>query len=118
MGARRHGRTREGTESAIPPRRGSVRDLTLAGSLTTANAWGLGRALQIGKLYRVDTHPQVVNGAWTREKAQAEFIKSWDTNKDNRIEKDEFFNYFEWVSAGIDSDDYFELVIRNVRHTR
>ena len=57
----------------------------------------------------------MVSGAWTREKAQAEFIKSWDTNKDNRIEKDEFFNYFEWVSAGIDSADYFELVIRNVR---
>lgn len=38
----------------------------------------------------------------------------WDTlKKDSRVSLQEFEDYYKDVSASIDDDDYFELVIRN-----
>ena len=41
-------------------------------------------------------------------------MKQWDTvDKDGRVTRDEFEVYYKDVSACIDDDDYFELMIRN-----
>jgi len=43
-----------------------------------------------------------------------EFMKLWDTQvQDGIVTIDEFFDYFKDVSASIDSDDYFALMMRN-----
>ncbi len=43
-----------------------------------------------------------------------EFMKKWDTqNADGIITLDEFIEYFKDVSASIDRDDYFELMMKN-----
>jgi hypothetical protein len=46
-----------------------------------------------------------------------EFMAQWDTKKkDNKVTPDEFEEYYADVSASIDRDDYFELMIRNAWH--
>mmetsp|Transcript_8830 Transcript_8830/g.6575 ORF Transcript_8830/g.6575 Transcript_8830/m.6575 type:complete len:95 (-) Transcript_8830:52-336(-) len=44
-------------------------------------------------------------------------MKQWDTiDKDGKVTREEFYVYFRDVSASIDTDDYFELMIRNAWH--
>ena len=45
-----------------------------------------------------------------------EFIKAWNKDGDSIITFDEFLEYYEDLSTPIDSDDYFELMIRNAWH--
>jgi hypothetical protein len=46
-----------------------------------------------------------------------DFMKQWDTVKrDGTVTLDEFEEYYKDVSASIDQDDYFELMIRNAWH--
>ena len=44
-------------------------------------------------------------------------MAQWDTNiRDNKVTLAEFEDYYKDVSASIDEDDYFELMIRNAWH--
>lgn len=46
-----------------------------------------------------------------------DFMKQWDTQqKDGKVSFQEFLDYYTDVSASIDTDDYFELMIRNAWH--
>jgi hypothetical protein len=49
----------------------------------------------------------------TPEEALQVFIAKWDKNGDNTVTLEEFIEYYEWISASIDNDDYFELMMRN-----
>ncbi|KAJ9451689.1 Crustacean calcium-binding protein 23 [Diplonema papillatum] len=64
-------------------------------------------------LYR---HPQVVSGAKTEDQVLVEFISGWDQSGDRVITPGEFQDYYTDLSASIDGDDYFELMIRNAWH--
>lgn len=47
----------------------------------------------------------------------SEFLAQWDTvEKDGTVTAQEFEEYYKDVSASIDDDDYFELMIRNAWH--
>ena len=53
-------------------------------------------------------------GKKSEEEVMREFMKKWDTqNSDGIITLDEFIEYFKDVSASIDRDDYFELMMKN-----
>lgn len=53
----------------------------------------------------------------SRNDILSEFMAQWDTNiRDNKVTLDEFIDYYKDVSASIDEDDYFELMIRNAWH--
>ena len=45
-----------------------------------------------------------------------DFTAGWDKNQDNQITEREFCDYYNDISAGIDDDQYFELMIRNAWH--
>eukprot|EP00993_Chasmostoma_nieuportense_P002616 NODE_3397_length_975_cov_63.614387_g3250_i0.p1 GENE.NODE_3397_length_975_cov_63.614387_g3250_i0~~NODE_3397_length_975_cov_63.614387_g3250_i0.p1 ORF type:complete len:313 (-),score=92.93 NODE_3397_length_975_cov_63.614387_g3250_i0:36-893(-) len=66
--------------------------------------------------YDVKQHPEVLSGEKTSQEVLMEFMKGWDKNGDGTITREEFMEYYEDVGAGIDSDQYFELMIRNAWH--
>eukprot|EP01063_Lacrimia_lanifica_P020906 TRINITY_DN28178_c0_g1_i1.p1 TRINITY_DN28178_c0_g1~~TRINITY_DN28178_c0_g1_i1.p1 ORF type:complete len:557 (+),score=228.60 TRINITY_DN28178_c0_g1_i1:72-1742(+) len=66
--------------------------------------------------YDVSMHPAVLAKEVTAEEAMMDFVEDWDKNRDGRIMFDEFVDYYSDLSAGIDNDNYFELMIRNAWH--
>ena len=71
----------------------------------------------IGQAYDVSQHPKFKTGEMSRNDILTEFMAQWDTqNRDNKVTIEEFIDYYKDVSASIDEDDYFELMIRNAWH--
>jgi calcyphosin len=68
----------------------------------------------VAKLYDVSQHPDVLSGKCTPEEAYLNFMKMWDTQKaDGIVTFDEFCTYFKDVSASIDTDEYFGVMMTN-----
>lgn len=68
--------------------------------------------------YDVSQNPRVADGSLSPEDAMRQFMAHWDKNGDDTVEWREFLDYYKDLSAGVDSDDYFELMIRNAWHLR
>ena len=64
--------------------------------------------------YKVDFHPDFQSGQKTKDEILLEFMGVWETHKkDGIVTIEEFEDYYKDMSASIDNDDYFELMIRN-----
>jgi hypothetical protein len=64
--------------------------------------------------YDFTWHPEVRAGKKTLKEAAREFMGQWDRkDSDGLITPEEFEDYYKDVSAGIDDDSYFELMMRN-----
>jgi len=71
----------------------------------------------IAELYDVSQNPRVASGEISAEQAVSEFVSLWDTEvKDGIITLQEFMHYYTDLSAEIEEDDYFELMMRNAWH--
>jgi len=66
--------------------------------------------------YDVSQSPDVKSGKCSPAQAMQTFMNTYDANKDGQITREEFIENYQWISASIDSDDYFELMIRNAWH--
>lgn len=67
--------------------------------------------------YDVSQHPDVKSGLKSKIQVLREFLDVFDCEeKDGIITPSEFYRYYAGVSAAIDDDDYFELMIRNAWH--
>ncbi|KAL7683631.1 putative lumazine/riboflavin synthase, parvalbumin, EF-hand domain pair [Plasmopara halstedii] len=67
--------------------------------------------------YRAKEHPDVLQGRKTEDEVLLEFLDTFDGGeKDGKVHPNEFVRYYTNISASIDDDDYFELVIRNAWH--
>ncbi|XP_044000601.1 calcyphosine-like b isoform X1 [Gambusia affinis] len=66
-------------------------------------------------VYNAKYHPKYQNGEWTEEQVFRTFLDSFDSpyDKDGKVSKEEFLNYYSGVSASIDSDAYFILMMTN-----
>ncbi|CAN9504643.1 unnamed protein product [Ophioblennius macclurei] len=66
-------------------------------------------------VYSAKFHPKYQNGEWTEEQVFRTFLDSFDSpyDKDGKVTQDEFMNYYAGVSASIDSDVYFIVMMRN-----
>ncbi|XP_070563730.1 calcyphosin-like protein [Ptychodera flava] len=66
-------------------------------------------------VYDPSKHPKYMNGEWTEEQVFRSFLDSFDSpdDKDGVVTKDEFLNYYSGVSASIDTDSYFILMMKN-----
>jgi calcyphosin len=75
---------------------------------------------EIAKKYDASKHPEVIAKRKTTSQVLREFLDNFDVNstnvKDGKVAKEEFINYYANLSASIDNDDYFELMMRNAWH--
>lgn len=65
-------------------------------------------------VYNASHHPKYQNGEWTEDQVFESFLTSFDTpgEADGQVTYDEFFNYYVGVSSSIDSDAYFDVMMR------
>jgi|UniRef100_A0A7S4FJY2 Ca2+-binding EF-hand superfamily protein len=101
--------------------RGTMNDsrkrlVSQAYGLLDANGDGHVTYKDIKELYDVTQHPDVQSRSKTQEQVISEFVGGWDKDGKDGISWAEFLDYYEDVSTGIDSDDYFELMMRNTWH--
>lgn len=76
---------------------------------------------EIEALYNCKKHPDVLAGKKTEREVFEEFMSTFQQHAaikgkgtvDDKITKDEFQEYYENISASIDRDDYFELMMTN-----
>jgi len=67
--------------------------------------------------FNTDHHPDVLAGNLPPEEALGDFLAVFDVvDHDGVVTKKDFIEYYRNVSASIDNDDYFELMIRNAWH--
>jgi Ca2+-binding EF-hand superfamily protein len=75
---------------------------------------GILELADIKAAYDASRHPEVLAGRRSAESVLLEFLNGFDGgNKDGIVTPAEFEAYYADVSASIDSDDYFELMMRN-----
>jgi calcyphosin len=69
-------------------------------------------------VYDASQHPDVMSGKRKPEDVLLEFLETFDVGGevDGKVTVSEFENYYANLSASIDDDDYFELMIRNAWH--
>lgn len=69
---------------------------------------------ELMEVYDVSWNPEVKAGKKTPKEAMKDFMAQWDRlDQDGVVTPEEFEDYYKEVSASIDGDDYFELMIRN-----
>ncbi|OQS07057.1 calcyphosin [Thraustotheca clavata] len=89
----------------------------MAFEIIDANGNGIVELDDIVAKYNADQHPDVIAGRKTKNEIFREFLDTFDGGeKDGKVTPDEFIRYYANVSASIDDDDYFELMIRNAWH--
>jgi Ca2+-binding EF-hand superfamily protein len=72
-------------------------------------------------VYTADKHPDVLAGKKTEQQVLAEFLETFETahsmrnsqTPDHVVSKEEWVEYYNNVSASIDRDDYFALMMNN-----
>jgi hypothetical protein len=69
-------------------------------------------------IYDASKHPDVMAGRRSAGEILREFLDTFDVGgeKDGKVSTQEFENYYGNISASIDDDNYFELMIRNAWH--
>jgi calcyphosin len=71
---------------------------------------------EIAARYNASQHPRVLSGESTAEEVLLEFVSLWNRNSDSVVSWWEFLDYYKTLSASIENDDYFELMMRNCWH--
>lgn len=70
--------------------------------------------------FEVDKHPEVVQGLRTEQSVANEFLETFEANHQlfdpdsDLISLEEFVDYYRNCSSAIESDQTFELIMKNV----
>lgn len=75
-----------------------------------------GRALvphHLALRYDVSKHPGVIDGSLSKSEAAMAFLAPWKDHAESVVNVDAFCERYEWVSAEIESDAHFELMVRD-----
>ena len=71
--------------------------------------------------YNASKHPDVIEGKRSEESVLIEFLETFETHlnlrenteSDGRVTLEEFVEYYKNISASIDNEDYFSLMMNN-----
>ncbi|KXJ15939.1 calcyphosin-like protein [Exaiptasia diaphana] len=65
-------------------------------------------------VYNVRQHKKFQSGEWDERRCLEEFLHNFDSkvDPDNTVTKTEWLNYYSGLSASIDNDAHFDLMIR------
>ncbi|CAM0512844.1 unnamed protein product, partial [Fasciola hepatica] len=66
-------------------------------------------------VYNCKHHPKFINGEKTEDELFYEFLKTFqpENDYDDKVTREEFISYYCGLSASIDNDVYFDLIMRN-----
>uniref|UniRef100_T1JNW3 EF-hand domain-containing protein n=1 Tax=Strigamia maritima TaxID=126957 RepID=T1JNW3_STRMM len=69
----------------------------------------------VKNVYSVKSHPEFMNGEKSEDQILNKFLANFEKGSvtDGIVTKDEFLDYYTGVSASIDLDSYFDLMMRN-----
>eukprot|EP00668_Euglena_longa_P032374 GGOE01041690.1.p1 GENE.GGOE01041690.1~~GGOE01041690.1.p1 ORF type:complete len:553 (-),score=170.58 GGOE01041690.1:155-1813(-) len=70
----------------------------------------------VRQLYDPKKHPDVLAHSKTPDQVLQEFISAWDKGSNATVTLVEFLDYYTDIGAATDSDDFFELMVRNTWH--
>jgi len=99
----------------ISPRRQAL--INMAFDILDASGDGVVRVDDIAANFSARGDPDVLTGRHPEDQALERFLNQFDgVNRDGTVTRNEFMEYYKNVSASIDDDDYFELMIRNAWH--
>ncbi|XP_058959465.1 calcyphosin-like protein isoform X2 [Pocillopora verrucosa] len=66
------------------------------------------------RYYNVQEHPKYKNGEMTKKEVFEEFLERFEPDqKDGKVTRAEFLEYYACLGANIDSDAYFDLMVRS-----
>ena len=105
-----------GVRGAMNPRR--LGFVSQAFDILDKDGNGFVEPSDIVSAYDAKKHPDVISGKKTSDEVLREFLDTFDVGgeKDGKVTRNEFENYYKNVSASVDNDDYFELMMRNAWH--
>jgi calcyphosin len=70
-------------------------------------------AADLKGVYNCTFHPKVISGEMTEDQVFIEFLANFgDKNRDGRITREEWNDYYSAVSASIDNDDHFVQLMK------
>lgn len=70
-------------------------------------------AADLRNVYNGKAHPKVISGDMTEDEVFLEFLQNFgDRNKDGKLERSEWNDYYGAVSSNIDNDDHFVQLMR------
>lgn len=108
----------QGVRDPMVPRRIAL--VHLAFDLLDTDGSGTVEVDEIRDKFDASKHPDVIRGKSTADEVLEEFLSTFEggdsKEKDGKVSKDEFEQYYHSLSSSIDDDDYFELMIRNAWH--
>ncbi|KAM8940517.1 calcyphosin [Pelodytes ibericus] len=66
-------------------------------------------------VYNPKSHQKYQNGEWNERQVFQHFLDNFDSpnTKDGQVTEEEFLNYYSGVSASIDSDAYFVVMMKH-----
>jgi len=99
----------------VNPRRQAL--INMAFDVLDATGDGRIQVDDLAARFDVQGHPDVASGRLPSDQALGHFLSQFDgPDRDGTVTREEFLEYYKNISASVDDDDYFELMIRNAWH--